>query len=79
MTLAANSPKLLPQINRSCTGGIRKRSGPAAYCGSGAVPTGVSRRDAVAEVYDAVAKAALVQQLEMGMDAGGQGTLATTN
>ena len=31
------------------------------------------------EVDDAAAKAALVQQLELGMDAGGQGALATAH
>jgi hypothetical protein len=31
------------------------------------------------EVYDAAAKAALVQQLELGMDADGQGALATAH
>ena len=35
--------------------------------------------EAVMEEYDAVAKAALVQQLELGIDAGGQGELATTH
>jgi hypothetical protein len=33
----------------------------------------------VVEVDDAAAKAPLVQQLELGMDAGGQRTLATAN
>ena len=50
-----------------------------AYWGTGALPTGSSGLVAVAEVYDAVAKAALVQQLELGVDPGGKGTLATTN
>lgn len=31
------------------------------------------------EVYDAAAKAALVQQLELGMDGGGQQALATAH
>jgi hypothetical protein len=31
------------------------------------------------EVHDAAAKAALVQQLELGMDAGGKGALATAH
>ena len=45
----------------------------------GALPTGSSGLIAVAEVYDAVTKAALVQQLELGVDPAGKGTLATTN
>ena len=49
------------------------------YWGTGKLPIGRSGLVAVAEVYDAVAKAALVHQLEIGMDAGGQGTLAATN
>ena len=39
----------------------------------------MSRRDAVAQVYDTAGKAAFVQQLECGMDARGEGTLATTD
>src|SRR6266540_135931 len=35
--------------------------------------------EAVMEVDDAAAKAALVQQLELNMDAGGQGALATAH
>ncbi len=45
-----------------------------------AMPTSCSfRSQTVLEVYDATAKAALVQQLELGMDAGGQGALATAH
>lgn len=49
--------------------------------GTGSLPTGNSGliAAAVTEVYDTVTKAALVQQLEVGTDAGRQGTLATTN
>src|SRR5271165_3968118 len=52
---------------------------PSGDWGTTALPSGSSGLVAVAEVYDAVAKSALVQQLELGMDAGGQGTFATAN